>query len=78
MTDEPELSYEQKSERLEDILMRLDDSKTPIDELAEDVKEGVRLIKELDAKLNSVKTEVRDAFKDLDEVTSDEKEGETA
>ena len=78
MTDEQGLSYEQKSERLEAILMRLDDSKTPIDELAEDVKEGVRLIKELDAKLNSVKTEVRDAFKDLDEVTSDEKEGETA
>ena len=77
MTDEQGLSYEQKSERLEAILMRLDDSKTPIDELAEDVKEGVRLIKELDAKLNSVKTEVRDAFKDLDEVTSDEKEGET-
>lgn len=77
MTDEQGLSYEQKSERLEAILMRLDDSKTPIDELAEDVKEGVRLIKELDAKLNSVKTEVRDAFKDLDEVASDEKVNET-
>jgi len=34
--------------------------------LAEDVKLGARLIKELDKKLKQVETEVRDAFKELE------------
>ncbi|MBW2031911.1 MAG: exodeoxyribonuclease VII small subunit [Deltaproteobacteria bacterium] len=42
-------------------------SETPIDKLAEDVKQGAKLIKELDKKLKQVETEVRDAFKELDE-----------
>lgn len=32
------LTYEQKIEKLDKILSRLDNSETPIDELAEDVK----------------------------------------
>jgi exodeoxyribonuclease VII small subunit len=44
-----------------------DNSATPIDKLSEDVKIGARLIKELDSKLKQVETEVRDAFKELDE-----------
>ena len=51
-------------------------TETPIDALAEDVKEGVRLIKELDAKLRSVETEVRDAFKDLEDVKTDQEDSE--
>ena len=43
-----EPSYEDKVEELETILKRLDDASTPIDRLAADVKEGARLIKELD------------------------------
>jgi len=65
------LTYEQKVEKLDKILTRLDNSETPIDKLAEDVKEGARLIKELDKKLKQVETEVRDAFKDLDEEPSE-------
>jgi exodeoxyribonuclease VII small subunit len=61
-----ELSYEQKVEKLDEILTRLDNSETPIDKLAEDVKLGARLIKELDKKLKQVETEVRDAFKELE------------
>ena len=61
------LTYEQKVEKLDEILARLDNSETPIDKLAEDVKQGARLIKELDKKLKQVETEVRDAFKELDE-----------
>ena len=38
------LSYEQKVEKLDTILSRLDNSETPIDKLAEDVKLGARLI----------------------------------
>jgi exodeoxyribonuclease VII small subunit len=61
------MTYEQKVTRLYEILTRLDNSATPIDKLAEDVKIGARLIKELDSKLKQVETEVRDAFKELDE-----------
>jgi exodeoxyribonuclease VII small subunit len=68
---EDNLTYEQKVEKLDKILTRLDNSETPIDKLAEDVKEGARLIKELDKKLKQVETEVRDAFKDLDEESSE-------
>ena len=61
-----ELTYEQKVEKLDEILTRLDNSETPIDKLAEDVKLGARLIKELDKKLKQVETEVRNAFKELE------------
>ncbi len=61
------LTYEQKVAELEAILKRLDDGSTPIDQLAEDVKKGARLIKELDAKLREVEAEVRDAFEELEE-----------
>ena len=59
-------TYEEKSERLEAILKRLDDSQTPIDELAKDVKQGALLLKELDRKLREVESDVIDAFKELD------------
>ena len=69
-------TYEQKFSRLESILKRLDDSQTPIDELAADVKEGTALILELNAKLREVETYVAgpichvmwvaDAFKTLE------------
>ena len=62
-----ELSYEKKVEKLDEILSRLDNSETPIDKLAEDVKLGARLIKELDKKLKQVETAVRDAFKELED-----------
>jgi exodeoxyribonuclease VII small subunit len=65
--DIEKLTYEQKVAKLDELLTRLDNSETPIDKLAEDVKLGARLIKELDRKLKQVETEVRDAFKELDE-----------
>ena len=55
-------SYEDKMARLEAILERLDDSQTPIDELAQDVKAGAALIVQLDQKLREVESEVVDAF----------------
>ncbi len=66
------MTYEQKVARLDEILTRLDNSETPIDRLAEDVKLGARLIKELNAKLKQVETEVRDAFKELEDETTQE------
>ena len=35
-----ELTYEQKVEKLDEILSRLDNSETPIDKLADDIKMG--------------------------------------
>jgi exodeoxyribonuclease VII small subunit len=64
--DFSKLTYEQKVEKLDEILTRFDNSDSPIDKLAEDVKLGARLIKELDKKLKQVETEVRDAFKELE------------
>lgn len=60
------LTYEQKVKKLDEILKRLDNSETPIDKLAEDVKLGTKLIKELGEKLKQVETEVKDAFKELE------------
>jgi exodeoxyribonuclease VII small subunit len=67
MSDAP-LSYEEKAKRLNDILTRLDNSETPIDELAKDVKEGVQLIKEMSETLRKVELEVKDAFRELEEL----------
>jgi exodeoxyribonuclease VII small subunit len=39
--------------------------------LAEDVKLGARLIKELDKKLKQVEAEVKDAFKELESEPGD-------
>jgi len=64
--DSNELTYEQKVARLDKILERMDDTSTPIDKLAEDVKEGARLIRELDQKLKKVEIEILDAFKELE------------
>ena len=69
-----ELTYEQKVEKLDEILTRLDNSETPIDKLAVDVKLGAKLIKELDKKLKQVETEVKDAFKELESEPADESE----
>jgi exodeoxyribonuclease VII small subunit len=66
VADTDGLTYEQKVEKLDGILDRLDNSETPIDRLAEDVKEGARLIKDLDKKLKQVEADVLDAFKELD------------
>jgi exodeoxyribonuclease VII small subunit len=66
------MTYEQKVASLDEILTRLDNSETPIDRLAEDVKLGARLIKELNAKLKQVETEVRDAFKELEDEPTQE------
>ena len=64
-------SYEEKVSELEAILRRLDDAETPIDTLAEDVKKGASLIKELDHKLRDVEAQVRDAFEELEAVQAE-------
>lgn len=70
--DLSKLIYEQKVKKLDEILTRLDNSETPIDKLAADVKLGAKLIKDLDKKLKQVETEVRDAFKELEDESGTE------
>jgi len=70
MTEKNTETYEEKFTRLEAILKKLDNSQTPIDELASDVKEGASLILALNAKLNEVETEVADAFRALEAATA--------
>lgn len=59
-------TYETQFTELEAIVKRLDNDKTPIDDLAQNVKRGAALIMALNAKLSSVETEVLDAFKALE------------
>ena len=63
----PDLIYEQKMARFDEILTCFDNFAISIDKLAEDVKEGAGLIKDLEKKLKAVETEVADAFKELEE-----------
>ena len=71
MSDTDPVTYEAKAERLEQILTRLDDSETPIDELAQDIKQGARLIREMSEKLHEVESEVVDAFQELEASAGD-------
>ena len=65
--DITEMTYDERMTELDDILTRLDDSETPIDQLAADTKRGVALILSLKKALKSVEVEVKDAFADLEE-----------
>ena len=69
---EKEMTYEEKVQKIDEILTCLDNSETPIDKLSEDVKLGAKLIKELSKKLKQVEMEVRDAFKELEEDAKEE------
>ena len=70
MPEKSKGTYEEQFARLEAIVKKLDDSQTPIDELAADVKEGTALILSLNAKLHEVETEVADAFRSLEAATA--------
>jgi exodeoxyribonuclease VII small subunit len=65
-------SYEEQVAELDEILERIDQSETPIDELAKDVKRGTELIRALDEKLKAVESEVKDAFESLKKEDSEE------
>ena len=65
-------NYEEKFKELQGIIDQLDRQETPIDELAEKVKRGTSLIKELNKKLKAVEKDVRDAFKELEELNMEQ------
>ena len=65
------LSYDDRMNELNALLTQLDNSETPIDQLAEDTRRGVALIKSMKADLKKVEIEVRDAFADLEAPASE-------
>ena len=69
MTDEElqALSYEEKEQRLDEILERLDQSETPMDQLASDARKATQLIKAMRTTLRSAQTEIAEVLEELDE-----------
>jgi exodeoxyribonuclease VII small subunit len=68
MTDEDlkGLTYEQKEARLDEILERLDNSETPMDELAKEAKEASMLITSMHATLRSARQEITTVFDEME------------
>ena len=66
--DEPtKLTYEQKEARLDEILGRLDNSETPMDELASEAKEAAELITSMHATLRSARQEITAVFEQMEQ-----------
>ena len=65
-TDIKEMTYEEKEARLEEILQRLDNSETPVDQLASEAKEAANLIMSMNATLKAAKQELTTVFEELD------------
>lgn len=57
-----EMSYEERMSELNDLLGRLDNAQTPIDELATDTRRGVALITSMKEDLKKVEMEVKEVF----------------
>jgi len=68
MTDEElkGMTYEEKEQRLDDILSRLDRSETPMDQLAAEAKEAADLIMSMQATLKSTKADLQKIFLEMD------------
>ncbi len=60
------MTYEQKEQRLDEILSRLDNSETPMDQLAAEAKEAAQLIMSMQATLKATKTEITNVFAEMD------------
>lgn len=71
------LTYEEKESRLDEILVRLDNSETPMDELASEAREAAALIMAMHATLKATRQEITTVFEELErhkETIADEAE----
>ena len=67
MTKEFEkMTYEQKESRLEEILTKLDNAETPVDQLASEAKEAASLITLMNTTLKAAKQELTTVFEELE------------
>jgi len=62
------MTYEEKEERLDDILQRLDRSETPVDKLSNDAMEAASLIKSMDGTLRKARQELTGVFEELEKL----------
>jgi exodeoxyribonuclease VII small subunit len=65
--EQTKLTYEQKEARLDEILSRLDNSETPMDELASEAKEAAGLITSMHATLRSARHEIIAVFEQMEQ-----------
>lgn len=65
-TDLSKLPYEAKEARLEEILVRLDNSETPMDELASEAREAAALILSMHETLRATRQEITTVFEELE------------
>ena len=65
------MTYEEKGERLDEILQRLDRSETPVDKLSDDAGEAAALIKSMDDTLRKARQELTSVFEELDKLKSE-------
>ena len=61
-----QMTYEQKEARLAEILERLDNSETPMDDLADEAKEAGKLIISMHATLKSARQEITTVFEEME------------
>lgn len=64
--DLSKLPYEAKEARLEEILVRLDNSETPMDELASEAREAAALILSMHETLRATRQEITTVFEELE------------
>jgi len=65
-----EMTYELKEKRLDEILRKLDNSETPIDQLANEAKEAAALIAAMYATIRGAKQELATVFEELEKYRS--------
>jgi exodeoxyribonuclease VII small subunit len=65
------MTYEEKEERLDEILQRLDRSETPVDKLSEDAREAASLIKSIEDTLKKARQELATVFEELEKLKSE-------
>lgn len=65
------MTYEEKEERLDEILQRLDRSETPVDKLSEDAREAASLIKSMEDTLRKARQELTTVFEELEKLKSE-------
>ncbi|MEA3253668.1 MAG: exodeoxyribonuclease VII small subunit [Chloroflexota bacterium] len=65
------MTYEEKEERLDEILQRLDRSEIPVDKLSDDAKGAASLIKSMDDTIRKARQELTGVFEELDKMKSE-------
>lgn len=72
------LTFEQKNDRLEQILERLDNAEVPMDQLASEAKEAGDLIVSMRKTLTDTKKELVEVFKEIENQKLEIKQEENA